>query len=322
MSNRIIILGGDPNSINSEIIYKAWNKLNNNEKKNILLLANYDLIRAQYRKLGSKINLIKVKDVDENHSFNYLKIIDIPLSFKNPFKVSLTNSSKYIQNSLNLAHKFGLSKKIKGIINCPINKQLLKYSKKIGVTEFLASKCKIYDGSEVMMIYNKRLSIVPLTTHINIKDVPKYIKSDLIIKKVETLEKNFRKLFRKKPKIGVLGLNPHNGEFNKNSEEVLSILPSILKLKKRGINITGPLAADTTFINNYKKYNVIIGMYHDQILGPFKTLFHFDAINLTLGLDYIRVSPDHGPAIDLIGANKANYLSLFKCIKFLKNLNK
>ena len=95
------------------------------------------------------------------------------------------------------------------------------------------------------------------------------------------------------------------------------ILPAVL-----GINISGPLSADTTFVNNYKTYNVIIGMYHDQVLTPFKTLFHFDAINITLGLDYVRVSPDHGPAVDLIGSNKGNYLSLFRCIKFLQNLNK
>lgn len=322
MKNRIIIIGGDPNSINSEIIYKVWKRLSQNEKKNIFLLASFDLIRAQYKKLGSKINLIKVKDINESHPFNCLKIVDIPLNFKDPFKVPIKNSSKYIENSLNLGHKFGLNKKTKGIINCPINKQLLKNSKKIGVTEFFASKCKIYNGSEVMMIHNKKLSVVPLTTHINIKDVPKHIKSDLIIRKVKVLEKNFRKLFKKKPKIGILGLNPHNAEFDKNSEEISSIIPSILKLKRNGINISGPLSADTTFVNNYKTYNVIIGMYHDQVLTPFKTLFHFDAINITLGLDYVRVSPDHGPAVDLIGSNKGNYLSLFRCIKFLQNLNK
>ena len=75
--------------------------------------------------------------------------------------------------------------------------------------------------------------------------------------------------------------------------------------------------ADTLFINNYKNYDVIVGMYHDQVLVPFKTLFKFDAINITLGLDYLRVSPDHGPGIDLVGKNKANSYSLFQCIKFI-----
>ena len=122
---------------------------------------------------------------------------------------------------------------------------------------------------------------------------------------------------KKKPKIGVLGLNPHNAEFRKNSEEKRIIFPSTLKLKKKGMNIKGPLVSDTIFMNDYKNFDVIVGMYHDQVLSPFKTLFKFDAINITLGLDYIRVSPDHGTARNLIGKNKANPLSLLKCIDFL-----
>ena len=170
-----------------------------------------------------------------------------------------------------------------------------------------------------MLIHNKKFSVVPLTTHLNIKNIPKNITSKLIIKKLMSLNKGFKKIFKIKPRIGVLGLNPHNAELNEKSEEVKEIIPAISKLKKAGLNVYGPLVADTTFVNNYKKYNVIVGMYHDQVLAPFKTLFHFDAINITLGLDYLRVSPDHGPAIDLIGKNKANYLSLLQCIKFINN---
>ena len=93
----------------------------------------------------------------------------------------------------------------------------------------------------------------------------------------------------------MLGLNPHNAELRKYSEEKKIIIPSIFKLKK-GIKINGPLVSDTIFINEYKKYDIIIGMFHDQVLAPFKTLFKFDAINITLGLKYLRVSPDHGIA--------------------------
>ena len=170
------------------------------------------------------------------------------------------------------------------------------------------------------MIYNKELSVVPLTTHIKIKQISSKISSKLIIKKIKTLNKYYKKLFKIKPKIGVLGLNPHNNEFEKDSEEVKYIIPAISNLKKQKINVEGPLVADTVFINNYKKFNVIFGMYHDQVLGPFKTLFKFDAINITLGLKYLRMSPDHGPAVDLIKKNKADYSSLDKCLKLLNNL--
>ena len=135
-----------------------------------------------------------------------------------------------------------------------------------------------------------------------------------------TLKKDFKKLYKKDPKIAVLGLNPHNAELIKKSEEIKIINPAISKLKKKGFKIKGPFSADTLFINNYKKFDVKVGMYHDKVLGPFKSLFHFDAINITLGLNYLRVSPDHGPAKDIINKNKANHVSLLNCVKFINNL--
>ena len=105
---------------------------------------------------------------------------------------------------------------------------------------------------------------------------------------------------KKIPKICLLGLNPHNAEFNKNSEEQKILLPIVKMLRQRGFKIDGPESADTIFVNKYKKYDVILGMYHDQVLAPFKALYKFDAINITLGLKYLRVSPDHGIASDLI----------------------
>ena len=321
MKKKIIIVAGDPNSINCEIISKTWRAINTSIKRKIYLIGNFNLINKQFKKLKRKVSIIKVKQLEDSSSPNKLKIIDIPLNFKNPFKVSLQNSTKYITDSFNLAHKLAQNKKVKGLINCPINKKLLNKSKKIGVTEFLASKNKINKGSEVMFIHNKKLSVVPITTHINIKNVSKKININLIIKKMNTLQKDFKKLFGKRPKIGILGLNPHNAELNSNSEEVRIINPAILKLKKKGFYVKGPLSADTLFINNYKKYDVIVGMYHDQVLTPFKSLFQFDAINITLGLDYLRVSPDHGPAKDIINKNTANHLSLLSCVKFINNLN-
>ena len=319
MNKKIILVAGDPNSINSEIIFKTWKKLNNNIRKKIYLIGNYKLINEQFKKLNFRIKTVKVdniKIISEN-----LKIIDIPIKFKNPFNVSLKDSSKYVIQSLNLAHKLSLDKKIKGLINCPVNKKLIKKRKIYGVTEFLAQKNSTDNRSEVMMLYNKKLSVVPLTTHINLKNVSREINKDLIASKIKTLDKYYKKIFNKKPKIAILGLNPHNSELAKESEEITKIIPSIIELKKKGINIHGPIVADTMFIEDYKKFNVIVGMYHDQVLIPFKTLFKFNAINITLGLDYIRVSPDHGTAINIIKKNKANYVSLFECVKFINNLN-
>ena len=317
MNKKILIVAGDPNSINSEIIYKVWKKVSKNIKKNLYLIANYSLYLKQFKKLKLNIDIIKVKNVNDRNNLPSLKIIDIPIYYKNPFNVSLKESSKYVIKSLNLAHTLVKNKSVCAVINCPINKNLIKSSGKIGVTEFFASKCKVKKSSEVMLIHNKRFSVVPLTTHLDIKDVSKNITSHLMIRKLQTLNKDFKKLFKFKPRIGVLGLNPHNSEFKKASEEISIIRPCILKLKRKGFKIEGPLVADTIFINKYKNYDVIVGMYHDQVLTPFKTIFKFNAINITLGLNYLRVSPDHGPAFELIGKNKANYMSLFQCIKFV-----
>lgn len=318
MSNKILLLCGDPNSINSEIIYRSWNKLSSRLKKNIYLLGNFRLLSVQYKRLKIKNNLVLVSNLKDKKNIRKLKVIDFPLKFNHPFKVNSKESSKYIIKTLNYAHNLAITGKVKGLINCPINKKLLNKTG-IGVTEYLANKSRIVKNSEVMMIHNANLSVVPLTTHVKIKDVSKKINKKMIIKKIQTLNKYYKKITKKTPKIAILGLNPHNAEFSKSSEEITQILPAIRYLKKRGIKIYGPLSADTAFMSGRKNYNVIVGAYHDQVLTPFKSLFNFDAINLTLGLKYIRLSPDHGPALDLVGKNKANYFSLLKCIKFLDN---
>lgn len=318
MKNKILILSGDPNSINSEIIYKSWYKLSSAKKKNIYIIGNYNLLKKQFKILKYPIKLIKIKNINTNISSSKLKIYDFDLKFKNPFNVSVKSSSNFIKKTFDFAHQTAVKKNIKGIINCPIDKKLLKKGN-YGITEYLASKCNIKDNSEVMLIRNKQLSVSPITTHINLKDVSKKITTKLILKKINTIDKWFRKMYKKRPKIGVLGLNPHNAELRKNSEELKIIIPAIMKTKKIGCKITGPLIADTIFINDYKKYDVIVGMYHDQVLAPFKTIYKFDAINITLGLKYIRLSPDHGVAKDIVKKKIADHTSLSRCIEFLHN---
>ena len=322
MTRKIIIFSGEPNSINSEIIFKSWRKLNNSIKKKIYFISNFDLLSDQFKKLKYSIELVKVNNFEKSLlSDHKLKIINVDLNFKNSFAVKNKDTTNYVLNSLNLMHKFALRKDVKGVINCPINKYNLE-KKKIGVTEFLANKCEVKNDAEVMLLRNKYLSVCPVTTHIDVKDIKKKLKSKLIIKKINTISNWYKKNLKKKPSFGILGLNPHNAELRPESEEKLVILPTIKKLKQNGINVQGPLVADTLFINEYKKFDIIVGMYHDQVITPFKTIFKFDAINVTLGLKYLRTSPDHGTAIKLIGKNKANPNSLVECIKFINNSNK
>ena len=313
---KIILLSGDPNSINSELIYKSWKKIPISLKKRIYLITNYNLIKKQLKALRYRVSLLKVKNINVNSSSQSLKVIDIKLKFKNPFKVSRRSASKFVLDSLNFAHNQALKNDVAGIINCAIDKKLLN-KKKTGVTEYLASKCKIKNSSESMLIANDKFAVSPITTHLDIKDVAKNLSKNKIVLKIMTINKWFKKLIKRNPKIGILGLNPHNAELIKGSEEKNIIIPAIKMMKKKGLNIYGPLISDTLFIYDYKKYDVIVGMYHDQVITPFKTLFKFNAINITLGLKYLRVSPDHGTATNLIKKNKGNPASLMKCFKFL-----
>lgn len=317
MKKKIILVFGDPNSINSEIIFKTWKKISTSLKKKIYIIGNFELIESQFKKLNYSLNCVLVKNIYEKQNNKNLKIININLNFSNPFLVKKKESSQFIKKSLTLAHKLALDKNVIGIINCAIDKQLLS-KKNIGVTEFLANKCKLKKNYEVMMIYNKKMSVVPITTHINLKKVSSSISKLIIVNKIKMIKFWFNKNLKKNPKIAVLGLNPHNAEMRHNSEETKIIIPAIKKLRKLSVNVDGPLVADTIFVNNFKNYDVVVGMYHDQVLAPFKTLFKFDAINITLGLKYLRMSPDHGTAINLIGKNKADFSSLLACINFIK----
>ena len=233
MNNKILLVAGDPKSINSEIIFKTWKKLDITTRKNIYLIGNFEVITKQLKVLNYKIKTIKLEKINDKIEQNRLNIIDVPLNYIKPFTIEEKSSSEYVIKCLNLAHELAIKNKVKGIINCPLDKKLLKKTKKNGVTEFLATKCKIFDNSEIMLIYNKNFSVAPLTTHIRIKDVAKKINKKLILNKINSLNKNFKKLFNKKPKIGILGLNPHNNELDINSEEMRVIKPAILQLKKK-----------------------------------------------------------------------------------------
>ena len=220
-----------------------------------------------------------------------------------------------------MAIKFVKEKKILGFINCPVSKEHLFKNKYQGITEFLSRKTGQKDN-EVMLIYNKELSVCPVTTHIPLGQVNKNISQYKIVKKVKIINNFYKKIFSKKPNFAILGLNPHNFSSSKKSEEKKIISRAIKTLIKLKIKATGPVAPDSSFMIFKKyKFNVIIGMYHDQVLTPFKTLYNFKAINITLGLPYIRISPDHGVAENIIGRKISNPESLIESIKFFNYIN-
>ncbi len=313
--NKFGIILGEPNSINIEILAKS-----NALKKRCIVIGNFDLLNAQLKILKFKTKLNKINSTDEIKSLtNCLNVLDIPLKFKNPFKVKPNKTKDYLKKCFNKAHRLSVDRKLIGFINCPINKKNFFGDKNYGITEYLAKKNNCFK-SEVMMIYNRNLAVVPITTHIRVKDIVKNLNKKDLVKKLKTLNNEFYEYFKTKPNIGVIGLNPHNFELKNKSEEKTIIIPAILSLKKKA-KIYGPFSADTIFLKeNFKKFNVLVGMYHDQVLSPFKSLFGLDAINITLGLPYHRVSPDHGTAEDKVKLRTSKPTSLNMCINFMSKL--
>ena len=322
MKKSIAIVAGEPNSISSEIIFKIWKLKKKYTHRPFFIIGSIPLLKQQSKYLKCKIN---IKEINENFDIKDLNHKDLPVfninyKQKKAFEKVSNKSNSYIFKCFEAANNFIKIKKIAGFINCPVSKETLFKKKNQGVTEYLSKKDN-KKNNEVMLIYNKKLSVAPLTTHIPLEQVSKKINRLKIEKKVKTINNFYKNVLKKKPKIAILGLNPHNFSLKSKSEEKSIIIPAIRKLKKSGIKVEGPVSPDTSFIiyNKYK-YDVIFGMYHDQVLTPFKALFKYEAINITLGLSYIRISPDHGIAENIICKNNANPKSLIESIKFFNHV--
>ena len=313
----IIIVAGEPNSIFFEIFFKALKT--EKFKSPIILIASIDILKLQMKKLRfkRKIKLLTISELKKTKLNNRsINLISIKYIQNRPFKKLSSKSNTYINKSFDLALKIIKKKITNKFINGPISKKFFLKNKFLGITEYLAHKTKT--KKYAMLIYNKNLSVSPITTHLPLKYVSKNIRKNLILEKVKLINNFFNKNFKKKPNIAITGLNPHCESIDKLNEDQKILKPAIQILSKLKYKVSGPFAADTIFLKrNREKFDVIIGMYHDQVLTPLKTLYEYDAINITLGLPFIRVSPDHGPNERMLGKNLSNPLSLIRAIKFL-----
>ena len=316
----IIIVAGEPNSVFLEIFFKSLKF--KKYKSPLIIVCSKKLLQEQMKKLrfNFKINIVD-KDFTKLDALNnkQINLVNVDYNFKRCFEKISNKSNDYIKNCFDIALEILKRDKLTKFINGPISKKHFLKGKTLGITEYLAKKTN-KDHKVAMLIHNKNLSVSPLTTHLALKDVPRKISKKKLQIHVKLINDFYKTNFNKKPKIAITGLNPHcESNFN-NSEEDKIIIPAIKILKQRKFNVDGPYPADTIFIKDYiKKYDVIIGMYHDQVLTPMKTLFNFDAINISLGLPFIRVSPDHGPNTSMLGKNKSNPQSLIEALKFLDN---
>jgi len=302
----ILIVPGEKKSIFFEIFFKSIKS-----KKIVCPL----IIICDKKILFEEIKRYRFKGKIEIVNFN--NISRKKLLNKKIYLLNMNNqkSKNYVQKCFQLAFKLiksGISNKL---LNGPINKSKTLKKKYLGVTEYVAKNFK--QKKFAMLIYNKKLSVCPVTTHLPLKYVSKKITKKLLKEKILIVNNFFEKFLNFKPRIGIVGLNPHCESVLKYNEDTKIILPVVNSLKKKFL-LKGPMPSDTIFLkDNRKNFDVIIGMYHDQVLTPIKTLFEYDAINITIGLPFLRVTPDHGPNEIMVGKNTSNPKSLMKAISFL-----
>jgi len=313
----IIIVPGEPKSVFMELFFKSLKQIT--VKSPIILITSKRLFKQEMRKFNykKKIKIIDQRNIDNKKlKKNIINLINIDENLFSKNQIMKKKSNIYLKKCFEVAFETIKKYKFKKFINGPINKKSFLNKKFLGVTEYISKRFKVKNNA--MLIYNKNLSVCPLTTHLPIKYVPKKIYKKAILEKVLLINDFYKSNFKIKPKIGILSLNPHGESIDEFNEDEKIIKPCVEYLRNKNYFVRGPMPADTAFLKqNRSKYDVILGMYHDQVLTPIKTLFEYDAINITLGLPFYRVTPDHGPNEKMIGKNISNPLSLIQAIKFL-----
>ncbi len=310
-NNSILIVAGEPKSVFLEVFFKAIK--DKKYKSPIILICNKKILIKHMKRnnFKKKINILDLNNLKKYKlNNNYINLIDI--------KFDKNNISQYLNETFELAFSLIKNKFSTKLINGPINKSSFLNKKYLGITEYVSQKFKMKNTG--MLIFNKDLSVCPLTTHLPLKLVSKNITIKLLKEKIELIHNFYRKYLGFKPKIAVTGLNPHCESILKFNEDT-KIISKVINFQRKKINVKGPFPADTIFLkDNRKKFNVILGMYHDQVLAPIKTLYEFDAINITMGLPFLRITPDHGPNQKMVGKNNSNPKSIINALKFLDKI--
>ena len=316
MSHKIVITSGEPAGIGPDICLDLPT-FNNTE---LYVIADPDLITDRARLLSSDLKLQVHKNMDALSDFYHAdKLNIIPLAIHTPCRAGTLDpdNSPYVLKMLDLAHDLCLQKKVNAMVTGPVQKSIINQAGFIftGHTEYLADKT---GSTPVMMLATQHLRVALATTHLPLKNVSEAISKESLSETLIILDKFLQQQAAiQKPKIVVCGLNPHEGENgNLGDEEIKTIIPVINKLKQQNINLVGPLPADTLFTAKYlDDADAVLAMYHDQGLPVLKYSGFGKAVNITLGLPFVRTSVDHGTALDLAGTGKASNSSLQEAIK-------
>ena len=314
----LVVTCGDPTGVGMDILLRLWVQRETRPLPPFYLLAHPDHVGAMAARLGVSVPIHLLQDPAEAPSVFLSALPVFPLLGPSALTIGVP-SPAYAKTTL-LALKIAVQHLQAGLasslVTLPLHKASLYESgfQGMGHTDYLATLCGLAPDDAVMMLDAPALRVVPLTIHIPLAAVPQHITPARLTKTLTTLDRALKDRFSPL-RIAVCGLNPHAGEGGHlGEEEQTTIIPTLTALRDQlSVDIEGPLPADTVFMD-LGRYDVIVGMYHDQVLGPIKALDFWHTVNVTLGLPFLRTSPDHGTAHGLAGLGTADTRSLFRAL--------
>ncbi len=316
---------GDPSGIGPEIILKSFG---NEQIRNsrIIVIGDYNILKSAYDMLD--INSFRLALVNKTAEITFnpdtLNILNPDLinhGKLQPGRVNAESGSAAFE-CLRKAIEMALNKEIAAIATAPLNKEALHMAghKYAGHTEILADLTGTRDYA--MLLYDKKLSVIHVSTHISLLEAVTGLKRERIERVTELADMAMKRLLGKVPRIAIAGLNPHAGENGLfGDEEIREIIPAVTAMKKKGLNVEGPVPPDTVFLKAFNgMFDVVVAMYHDQGHIPLKLLGFSTGVNITVGLPFIRTSVDHGTAFEIAWQGKASEESMVEAIKLAAKL--
>ncbi len=320
---------GDPAGIGPDITLLAFTARNREQIPPFVFLGDAAILEARAKALGLSVPIATVQAHDEamDAFAEALPVLPIPVPVPTTPGTPNLSAQDAVRHSIELAVEMVQSGEARAIVTNPVSKSQL-YQRGFefpGHTEYLAA---LAGGAPpphpVMMLASDTLKVVPATIHIPLKDVPQALTAELLTNTIAITDRDMRRYFGiDRPRIAVSGLNPHAGEEGRlGREEVEMIAETIEAAQDAGLDVTGPHPADTLFhAAARERYDAAICMYHDQALVPFKTLAFEEGVNVTLGLPFVRTSPDHGTAFDIAGTGKASPRSLIEALRLADTMS-
>jgi len=319
---------GDPAGIGPELALATWR--DRNPSAPFFVLAAPALMNAAARRLKFAAPVIETDAAGAAAAFSKgLPVVPLESAVAdNPGRPSAANAAATIE-SIARAVEAVRQGAARAVVTNPIAKAVLYEAgfQFPGHTEYLGELAKAWGAPAfpVMMIWSEALKVVPVTIHLPLAEAAQALTAELIVRTARVVDRDLRARFGiERPRLAVAGLNPHAGEGGAmGREEITIIAPAIVALRAEGINIVGPLPADTMFHERARAgYDVALAMYHDQGLIPAKTLAFDEGVNVTLGLPFVRTSPDHGTAFDIAGKGLANPASLIAAVRLADRLTR